>query len=199
MKGWFSLTTLYTLLAVLAIGILVVPRIIEGIHLQTKGIDYITNNIEDYYHKTFPREGGYTVEIDLTDLESNEGKVLLEDSENKIYVTKVTRNGSDYEITFRARGSYDAGGATLVSGLEHARTGEGFTSHFKADAEVLYDGESYHLSPSDFSGLNYLDGDRFGFHLTPHHQMKNFDLSDVSVIEVSVTDLQVNIWAKKPE
>ncbi|WP_231622419.1 hypothetical protein [Halobacillus karajensis] len=68
-KRIFNLNTLYILMAIVAIGILLIPRIIEGIKLQSKGISYITSNIEDYYHKTFPKEGKYTVEIDLSDIE----------------------------------------------------------------------------------------------------------------------------------
>jgi hypothetical protein len=198
MKKLFSLNTLYILMAVIAIGFLLIPRMIEAISLQSKGISYITSNIEDYYHKTFPKEGKYTVEIDLSDTESNEGKVLFEDSENKIYITKVTHIGSEYEVTFRSSGSYDAGGATLVSGLEHARNNNRFTSHFQAEAEAGYKGETYELSPSGSSRLKYNDGDQFGFHLFPPNQMKNIDLTEDPTIEVTVTNLQVNLWVKKP-
>ena len=198
LRKLFNLNTLYILLAIIAIGILVIPRIIEGIHLQSKGISYLTSNIEDYYHKTFPQEGKYTVEIDLSDIESNEGKVLFEDSENKIYITEVTHSGSEYEVTFRSSGNYDTGGATLVSGLEHIRNNNGFTSHFKAEAEAVYKGETYELSPSGSSRLNYLDGDQFEFHLFPPNQMKNIDIKEDPIIEVTITNLQVNLWVKKP-
>ncbi|MFG6149336.1 hypothetical protein [Halobacillus sp. B23F22_1] len=195
----FNLNTLYILMAITVIGFLLIPRISEGINLQSKGISYITNNIEDYYHKTFPEEGKYSVELDLSDLESNEGKVLFENSENKIYVTKVMHNGSDYEVTFRSSGSYDTGGATLVSGLEHARNHNGFTSHFKAEAEAVYKDETYESSPSGSSGLNYRDGDEFGFYLFPQDQKGNMDLKEDPLIEITITNLQVNLWVKKPE
>ncbi|WP_245807782.1 hypothetical protein [Halobacillus massiliensis] len=195
----FNLNTLYILIAIIAIGLLLIPRIIESSHLQSKGISYISSNIEDYYHTVFPQEGKVTIEIDLSDLESNEGKVLFEDSETKIYITKVTHDDSEYNVTFRSSGSYDAGGATLVSGLEHERNNNGLTSHFKAKAEAVYKGENYELSPSGSSGLHYRDGDRFGFYLLPPNQMKNIDLIEESIIEVTITNLQVNLWVKKPK
>ncbi|MGP4062313.1 hypothetical protein [Halobacillus sp. H74] len=194
----FNLNMLYILLAIIAIGFLLLPRIMEGINLQSKGIGYLTSNIEDYYYKTFPEEGKYTVKIDLNDIESNEGKVLLEESENKIHVTEVSQMDSGYEITFRSSGSYDAGGATLISGLEHVRNDNGFSSHFKAEAEAFYKGEAYQLSPSGSSGLTYRDGDQFGFQLSLPDQMKNIDLKEDPIIEVTITDLQVNLWVKKP-
>ncbi|MCP3029479.1 hypothetical protein [Halobacillus sp. A5] len=193
----FSLNTLFILMAIIAVGILLIPRIIEGYQLQSKGISYITSNIEDYYHKTFPQEGEHTVEIDLSDLESNEGKVLFEDSENKIYVTNVTHSGSEYKVTFRSSGSYDKDGATLVSGLEHVHNNNGFTSHFNAEAEAVYKGETFDLSPSESSGLNYRDGDEFGFYLIPPEQMKNIDSKEEPAVEVTVTNLQVNLWVEK--
>ncbi|RDY69074.1 hypothetical protein DXT76_17420 [Halobacillus trueperi] len=195
----FHLNTLYILMAIFVIGILLIPRIIEGFHLQSKGISYVTSNIEGYYHKTFPLEGKYTVEINLSDLESNEGKVLFEDSENKIYVTKVTRSGSTYEVTFRSSGSYDADGATLVSGLEHARNTKGFTRHFKAEAEAVYNDETYELTPSGSSGFHYRNGDKFGFYLFPPNQMEKIQLKKEPIIKVTISHLQVNLWVKKPE
>ncbi|MGR9049511.1 hypothetical protein ACQ4XT_12880 [Halobacillus faecis] len=188
----FQLNTLYILIIIFAIGILVIPRFVEGIQLHSKGIRYVTSNMNDYYHKTFPMEGKYTVEINVDDLKSNEGKVLFEDSENKIYVTKVSRNGSDYEIIFRSSGSYSADGATLVSGLEHARSNNGFTSHFKAEAEVEYKGDIYEVSPSGFSAFNYQDGDQFGFHFS-------INVKEESTVIMTVSQLQVNLWAGVPE
>ncbi|CDQ20242.1 hypothetical protein [Halobacillus karajensis] len=123
--------------------------------------------------------------------------MLFEDSENKIYVTKVTHSDSEYEVTFRSSGSYDSGGATLISGLEHARNNNSFTTHFKAEAEATYKGEPYELSPSGSSGLNYRDGDQFGFYLFPPNQMKNIDLKEDPLIEVTITNLQINLWVKK--
>ncbi|SDJ78815.1 hypothetical protein [Sediminibacillus albus] len=194
----FNLNTLYILMAIIAIGILLIPRIIESINLQSKGISYITSNIEDYYHNAFPKEGKYTVEIDLIDIESNEGKVLFEDSENTIDVTKVTHSGSKYEVIFRSRGSFGSGGAILISGLEHTHKNNSFTSHFKAKAEAVYKDETYELSPSGSSGLDYRDGEHFGFYLFPPNQLKDIDLEEDPILEVTITNLQVNLWVKKP-
>ncbi|MBX0358572.1 hypothetical protein [Halobacillus sp. Nhm2S1] len=195
----FQLNTLYILIAIIAVGILLVPRFIEGFHLQSKGISYVTRNMNDFYHKTFPLEGEYTVEINVDDLESNEGKVLFEDSENQIHVTKVTRSDSGYEVIFSSNGSYDADGATLVSGLEHARSNNGLTSHFKAKAEAMYNGKTIEGSPSGSSGFDNQDGDQFGFHLPIPKHTKKINGKEEPTIKVMVTHLQVNIWARKPE
>ncbi|WLR46396.1 hypothetical protein LC065_12490 [Halobacillus litoralis] len=192
MRRIFQLNTLYILIMIIAIGILVIPRFVEGIQLHSKGISYVTSNMNDYYHKTFPIEGKYTVEINVDDLKSNEGRVLFEDSDNQIYVTKVRRNGSEYEIIFKSSGSYDADGATLVSGLEHARTNKGFTSHFKAEAEAMYKGVDYEVSPSGFSAFNDQDGDQFGFHFS-------IDVKEEPTVIMTVSQLQVNLWARVPE
>ena len=78
---------------------------------------------------------------------------------------KVAYNESDYEVFFRSSGDFNLGGATLVSGIEHARNNSSFTNIPKAEAQATYRGVTYKLRSSKFSSLNYHDGDEFGFYL----------------------------------
>jgi hypothetical protein len=129
---------------------------------------------------------------------SNEGKVLYDDGENQIYVSKVfVHNESEYEVIFRSSGTYRLGGATLVSGIEHERTNNGFTNVYQAKAQAKYRGDTFKLSSSGSSGLNYRDGDEFGFYLFPHEEDIDVVLEEDAMIEVTLSNLYVNIWAKK--
>ncbi|MBU8729630.1 hypothetical protein KM915_06120 [Cytobacillus oceanisediminis] len=60
--------------------------------------------------------------------EKTEGKVIYEEENNKIYVSEVFIDTySNYQVIFSSIGSYNFSGATLVSGIEHARQNKGDT------------------------------------------------------------------------
>lgn len=196
MKRLLNLNTVYIVATIIALGALFIPRAVEVFNLRTQGINYFTNNIENYHNNAHLIEGEYTIKIDLNNLENNKGKVLFDDGENQIYVSKViAHNTRKYELFFRSRGSYSLGGATIVSGVEHKHNNDGLISKFQAIAKATYRGNTYKLSPSEYSGLNYNDEDEFGFYLQlPNDIVPDFE---EEMIDVAVTNLYINLWAKK--
>lgn len=82
------------------------------------GLHYFTNETYTYYYTTSKIDEEHTVRIDLRDLESNKGKVVFNDDENKVFVSNVTHDKTDYEVPLRSKGNYTLSMATLVSGKE---------------------------------------------------------------------------------
>lgn len=165
--------------------------------LWMKGISHVAND-EGYRNAAHPVKGEYSVELDLSDLGSNEGKVLYDDGENQIYVSNViVNNESDYEVYFRSSGTFSLGGATLVSGTEYVRENNSFTDNFQAKAQAKYKGETYQLHYSGYSGLNYRDGDEFGFYLSRPDEEIIVDSEVDPIIEVTISNLYINYWVKK--
>ncbi|WP_391118588.1 hypothetical protein [Psychrobacillus sp. L3] len=168
------------------------------LNLWINGISVIANDVEGYRIHSYPVDGEYSVKIDLSDFDSNEGKVLYDDGENQIYVEKVWVNGnSDYEVWFRSSGTYSLRGATVVTGNEHARTDNGFTLIDHVNAIATYQGDSFKIYPSGSSGFNYKDGDSFGFYLFPHDKEVDVDIEKDSFIEVKLSNLYMHNWEKK--
>lgn len=198
-KSILNLNTVYIGAAIIALGSLFIVLASEWSGLWIKGIGYVANDAENYHNNAHPIEGEYTVEIDVSDLESNEGKVLYDDGEERqIYVSNVTiQNESDYEVYFRSRGTFSLGGATLVSGIAHTQNNNDFVSKFQAEANATYRDYHYKLRPSGYTSLKYRDGDEFGFYLNPPEKEIDIDLEEEQTVEVTVTNLYVNLWAEK--
>ncbi|MFB4166798.1 hypothetical protein [Virgibacillus sp. JSM 102003] len=193
MKRFLNLNTVYIAAAIIVLGVVLVPQAVEKYNLRTQGINYFTNNIEDYHNNAHPVKGENTIEIDLNDLESNKEKVLFQDGENQIYVSKViAHNSNEYEVFFRSSGSYSLGGATLVSGVELQHNNDDLISKFQAKAKATYRGGTYQFSPSEDSS----DVDEFGFYLDLPDNI-NPDFEEKGMIDVTVTNLYVNFWAEK--
>ncbi|TYS62079.1 hypothetical protein FZD47_18535 [Bacillus infantis] len=197
MKRFLNLNTVYMVAAIIVLGVLFLPRAVDIYNLRTQGINYFTNDIENYHNIAHPIEGEYTIEIDLNNLDKNKGKVLFDDEENQIYVSKViAHNTNEYELFFRSSGSSSLGGATIISGVEHKPNNEGLISKFQAKAEATYRGNTCELIPSKYSGLNYSDADEFGFYLElPKELVPDFE--EEGMIDVTVTNLYMNLWAEK--
>ncbi|OHX52154.1 hypothetical protein BB776_02490 [Planococcus salinarum] len=153
-------------------------------------ISHIAEQTEEYYKITDPVDGEYTVQLDLAELESNEGKILFDDGDSRITVLEVVPwEESGYEVIFRSHGAEIPNGTVLVSGVDHFRTGNGLSQSLEAEA-VSNGGEAVPLTSSSESGLVYHDGDRFGFYLDAPE-------GDADEVEVTVTNLQLNLWMEK--
>ena len=191
MKKYLNMNSLYIVAAIIAVSAFLLPRVIEAVNLQVNGISHIAEQVDDYYKITEPVEGEFTVELDLKDLEINEGKILFDDGETKISVLEVVeREEAGFEVIFRSYGTELPDGAALVSGVDHVRTETGLSQSIKAEAQVDFsDGEAIELTPSSGSGLIYHDGDHFGFYL-------DAPAEDAGKVEVTVTNLQLNLWAE---
>jgi hypothetical protein len=197
MKRLLNLNTLFIVAIIIAVSALFIPRVIEIFNLQAQGITYFTTDIENYYNNAHPIEEEFSIEIDLKNLEINSGKELFDDGENRIYLSRIiSHNAKDFELFFRSSGSYSLGGATLVSGLKHKHNNDGIISDFQAEGTAMYMKNTIKLSPTVSSGLKYLDGDEFGFQLELPEPIASETEGDV-LIDVVITNLYLNLWAKK--
>lgn len=172
--------------------------------IWTKGMSYVADNTKDFnVNKSHSVEGEYSMLIDLSNLKNNIGKDLYNDGTHRIYVSSVKNTGSinsgGYIIFFRSDGRYSLNDATLVSGIQHTRTDENlFTYDMMAKMTAEYNGKSYNSSVSGTSGLNYKDGDEFGFYIFPSesYETNEISLKERGVSVLTVTNLYKNIWSK---
>lgn len=191
MRKFANMNTLYIAAAIIAVSALLLPRGIEAINLHVNGISHIAEQVDDYFKITEPVDGEFKVDLDLKNLESNEGKILFDDGESQISVLEVVpQEEAGYEVIFRSHGAELPNGAALVSGVDHVRADDGLSQSLLAEALAGVEGkEASQLTPSDSSGLIHHDGDQFGFYL---------DAAAEDEIEVTVTNLQLNLWIKIP-
>jgi hypothetical protein len=186
-------------------GILLVFWLTGLMGLWIDGIRYVVGNTDKYsYEEGHLVDGEYSVDIDLSDLQSNIGKELYNDGTHKIYVSGVHNSGNKntgaYEIAFRSSGHYSLTGASLVTGIQHSMINESsFTSEITANMSSTYNGETYDNFYSSSSGINFNDGDEFGFYLFPNsaYDTNEILLDEKGVVEVTVTNLYKNMWSKK--
>ena len=114
----------------------------------TKGLAY---HFGDPYYQIYISElkEPYTLELDMTDPYSNEGKVLYEDDEGcKITVSGITWNSDDdsaWNIWFTAEGTCSRNGGRIVSGMMESSDSDLFPHYSTletADMTVTTDGIS---------------------------------------------------------
>ncbi|WP_430787088.1 hypothetical protein VBD025_15530 [Virgibacillus flavescens] len=193
MKKLLNLNTLYIAVGIIVLGVVLIPLGVQKYNLWTQGINYFTNNNDEFLNNSVPIDGEYTVEVDLNNLQSNEGKELYQENDVQIYVSKVIAHSKEeYELIFTAKGDYSLGGATLVSGVAQNDTNDGAENNFQANAKATYKGDTFNLSHSK----NSSELDEFGFRMELPDDIVS-DLEEDGIIDVEVKDLYVNIWAEK--
>ena len=138
--------------------------------------------------------GSRTLELDLTDLESNVGKVLYEDDTGcRILVDAVDENRSgEYQVWFRSHGVYDRAGGDLVSGCQSQPVDKNtWSPDLSAALTVSADGRDLPCTAAGYSGLIYRDGNFFGFHLNPRapDTGDRVSLEDRDTVTVTVSGL----------
>ena len=115
--------------------------------------------------------GTHMVELNLTDLESNRGKILYEDDSGcRIVVHAVDFNGESaedgYRVWFQSYGSYGRRGGQLVSGSIPYQNGSfSWVDTGYPLASVSIGGLARDCPLAGTSGLNRKNGNQFGFHL----------------------------------
>lgn len=113
--------------------------------------------------------GSYSVELDLSDLESNAGKILYEDDTGcriTVYQLDEMRSGI-YRVWFRSHGVCGRSGGQLVSGTVPCQTGSARWSDTGwPQAAASVNGLIRECPIAGFCGLNRKDGNEFGFYLT---------------------------------
>ncbi|MDR6550125.1 hypothetical protein [Paenibacillus qinlingensis] len=168
--------------------------------LWTEGIAFIANNTTEFTSRNSQViDGKYVLQVDLSDLESNIGKVIYKDNEHKIYVSWLqSRRVGEYDLGFRSIGTYSLSGASLISGIHHETINDhAFTYSMSAKMTVKYEDKTYHATESGQCGLNFKDGDCFSFNIYLSTEPKGEPIKDAGIVEVMITDLYKNIWLKK--
>ena len=108
------------------------------------GISSIANNTNKFTHITgHVVEGAYSIDIDLSNLQSALNKEIYNDGIHKIYVFYLDNTGNSdtggFRIGFRSSGSYSLTGATLISGVHHETVNENaFTYNMSAKMTAEY-------------------------------------------------------------
>lgn len=126
---------------------------------------------QNYFVAMEELPGAYSLELDLTDLESNAGKVLYEDGSGcRITVERLepTEYVGGYKLIFRAEGVCRPSGGQLVSGCHDQHFDKmGYTLARSASMRTTLDGVL--LPPSYHCLLTSLDtgGNSFGFYVYP--------------------------------
>ncbi|GIP53300.1 hypothetical protein [Paenibacillus vini] len=167
------------------------------LELWSKGISSIANNTEKYSDEAgYVLDGSYTIQIDLADIQSNIGKELYNDGRHKIIVEEINNSGVSAEginIGFRSFGDYSTDGATLISGVHHKTNNDRtFSTLMTAQLIAKYKNKQYGGAISGVSGLNYKSGDDFSFNINPVEALR-----DKGKVELTVSNLYLNIWKKK--
>lgn len=126
---------------------------------------------QNYLITTEELPGAYSLELDMTDLKSNMGKVLYEDDSGcRITVESLepTEYRGDYKLIFRAEGVCAPSGGQLVSGCYDKHFDKmGYTLERSASMCTTISGTQ--LPPSYHCLLTSLesDGNSFGFYVYP--------------------------------
>ncbi len=176
--------------------------------LQNAGLSYFFHYHPDKYaitHQTIP--DGYSVEIDLSDLDSNVGKRIWENGNQYIEIASVDTDDyyrSDYRIFFRSYGFYDMSGGKLTSGIEHTHTSEGYYSYnTAADLVTTYNGVSYPGHWQGMTCLNWANGikasDYLGFYLLLPEELfdeNGVPLTGNSKATVTLYNLTEHTWTR---
>lgn len=162
-------------------------------------------------------DSGYTIhydrfdrtieaELDLVNLERNAGKVVYDDGEHRIVLTQVRMEpDGGYNAFFRNYGRFNPRGGTLVSPTRQVMTEQRYyTSESIGKMRVAVAGIPYESRVSASSGLNYKDGDEFGFHLFPTETYMNGTfLLEAPIrdaggkVTIQLYDLVRTTWSRK--
>ncbi len=173
------------------------------IGMRKEGISYLACTLDKYSYKSEIIEKGYSIDINLTDLDSNIGKILYDKDNCTIVVSGVDNNpvAGGYSIFFRAQGQYSLKSGKLVSGQKHYATeSRWYSTSITAKMNTEYKGKNYQGEIAGESGLIYVDGDEFGFYLFPQkiyaENIVNL-YNSKDLVKVTVSDLCVNTWNRK--
>lgn len=189
---------------IIAIVVLTLSNI-GVISLWSSGIAAIANSTARFTDKNgYVIKDKYSIYIDLSDLKSNLGKELYNDGKNRITVGWIDNTGTvgsgGYRIGFRAHDNYTLNGATLISGVRHVTVNQNsFTTDMSAKMTAVYNGKTYNCSEFSTSGLNYKDGDEFGFYIFPVEAYNNHEVSlnEKGTVYLTISELYKNVWSVK--
>lgn len=169
--------------------------------IATDGISYIAENMNDYSYSAQKISSPIEFSVDLKNPSKNVGKVIYQNESCYIEILEVQVKSDNAIVYFRAHGEYSRGGATLVSAIKHSSTpSHYFTYESVATLENKYNGSTYACDSAGMSGLNYKDGDSFGYYLFPEEFFKSESISsveEIASVTVVMSDLVINSWILK--
>ena len=169
-------------------------------NLWTKGINAIHENFNAYQYTSTLLQKPYSIDIDLSDFDSNIGKVLYDDGECNIAIDNIDfEQTQGYRIMFRAKGKYSMNGARLVSGQLHNANENGFSTDFTAQMIAEYNSIEYTSVVTGIGGMNFRDGDMFYFVIFPReaYEKQEIPSDDAGIVHLTLTNLCENEWVKR--
>ena len=143
-------------------------------------------------------------EIDLYNMESNAGKIIYDDGVCSLEIKLVRQESGTYNIFFRTHGKYNSSGGTLISAVKQIRNENGtYSIECVGKMQVIVDDKVYESNNSALGGLNYKDGDVFGFYLFPLDCYENgqFLLDEQikdqnGVVKIQLSHLNKTTWIR---
>lgn len=190
--------------AVLLITVVAIYLSVSGYFgLWARGIAYLAEDLSRYTYSASVDPKEYTVEIDLSDLKSNAGKIIYKKEECYIEIYQIDNYGvfaGGYRVFFRSHGRFAHHEGLLVSGVKHNATEERyFTYKTEAALECTYHGKTYICPVQGNSGLNYRDGDMFGFYLFPGDAYGSDGIPEqnAGTATIKISRLIENIWTER--
>ncbi|MBQ2014616.1 MAG: hypothetical protein II242_05465 [Peptococcaceae bacterium] len=175
------------------------------VELQNSGLSYLDSAHDKYDLTSYTDSNAYTMEIDLTDLESNTGKRLWEDGEQYMEIASVSneKDSGGYRVFFISHGVYDVNGGHLISGIQHSRPRENCVQYdFSADLITTYNDVSYQAEYQQklgYAGNIENDGDNFSFYLFPGeaYENDNIPVENAGKATITVYNLTEHTWTRK--
>lgn len=185
---------------IVVLGVLVIFYKNGYMSIRDNGMSAIAYNAELFTDKDSRiLYGDYSISINLSDLDSNLGKVLYDDGMNIIEIDNIRESGN-YIICFKTYGSYDFNRATLISAIKHNTSdGNVYDVEYISRIAALYKGEKTSCKMRSVSGLNYKDGADFEVYIFPSDEYANENIhnKDYGIVEITFTDLYLNKWKRR--
>jgi hypothetical protein len=162
-------------------------------------IGYFSSNA-DYELHTETDTRSYSIDIDLNDTKRSIGYTIYlpQGCTAEIHdIQKCTDNY--YMVWFRSHGKYSLKSAVLVSGMKQSATKDGYSSSYFGKMTTEYNGKVYNGEMCGGSGLNYKDGDDFGFYMISQGGDNDFtDFKGPSgKVRITISNLCINTWTRK--
>lgn len=171
--------------------------------LQSRGLAYLDSNQDKYDLMYQTDSNAYSMEIDLTDLESNTGKRVWENGKQYMEIALIDSTElkyGGYRIFFRSHGVYDLNSGFLNTGVKHIRLSENSgTCEMSAKLITTYNGKPYKAKTQGMTGLNWPDGDQTGFYLFPTEAYENdgIPLENAGKATITLYNLTEHTWTKR--
>ena len=166
------------------------------------GMAYFCKNTKKYEYRYEVINESISFSIDLTDLESNMGKKIYTDGNTCIEINQVSLDHEgNYRVYFRSHGTYSRKGGTLISGIRHKPNPDGtYTTNCQSKLQIKFGNDLFDCKVAGMTGLNYKDGDIFGYLIFSEGFFEENDINDAKKpdkLDLVLSELIKNEWARK--